>query len=84
MTFIATVNTELLAVILEDMAERVRCGDCFGGWIEFDCTQCSEVDQYTVNGAYRVGNREGQGGMRLIRDGNELKSMTFLSKSNAD
>lgn len=78
----AIVSRNLLAMVLEDMAERVRKGDCFGGGIEFhywDDENGAKQDEYSALGAYRVGNREGQGGMRLIESGVDLKNMWWAS-----
>lgn len=80
----AVVSRNLLAMMLEDMAERVRNGDCFGGGIEFhywDEENGANQDEYSALGAYRIGNREGQGGMRLIEDGVNLKSMAWVAGS---
>lgn len=65
----AVVSVEAMAEILEDMAKRVRNGDCFGGSIEFhyaDDFFGAGPNEYTVMGQYRIGNSQGQGGMRLI------------------
>lgn len=65
----AVVSVQEMAEILEDMAKRVRKGDCFGGSIEFhfaDDFFGAGPNEYTVMGQYRIGNSEGQGGMRLI------------------
>jgi len=56
-----------LASILADMADLVREGDSFEGWIQYtlpaDPVGTGEV---LVVGTYRTGNSMGQGGMRMI------------------
>jgi hypothetical protein len=72
----AVVSREDLVAILNDMADRVRVGDCFGGSIEFeywDQENGAGKDEFSAMGAYRVGNLEGQGGMRIIRSGEKVK-----------
>lgn len=72
-------------MILEDMVERVRNEDCFGGGIEFhywDEENGAKEGEYSALGAYRIGNREGQGGMRLIEDRSDLGG--FLMKCAAE
>lgn len=55
--------------ILADMSQRVGCGDSFDGSISYYTDYEREPDglDFDVTAAYRVGNRMGQGGMRLIR-----------------
>ena len=80
----AVVSSNLLAMILEDMAERVRNGDCFGGGIEFhywDEENGAKQGEYSALGAYRIGNREGQGGMRLIESHIDLKNQWYAARS---
>jgi hypothetical protein len=78
----AVVSRDFLAIILEDMAERVRRGDCFGGGIEFHYWEedsGAKQGEYSALGAYRIGNLEGQGGMRLIENGFDLKSVSWVA-----
>jgi hypothetical protein len=65
----AVMKTSELADVLQDIIEGICREDCFGGWIEFhywDEEAGAGRDEYSVMGAYRVGNLEGQGGMRII------------------
>jgi hypothetical protein len=65
------MGEDRLAAILEDMAERVRDGDSFEGSVEYlmpgPLGLPAEDDQFAVQAAYRVGNTDGQGSIRLIR-----------------
>lgn len=56
-----------LAQLLSSMANSVSLHDSFEGSIEYSCLseECGR-GEFMVSGAYRIGNREGQGGMRLI------------------
>lgn len=63
-----------LADLLLDMSERVRRGDSYEGNIEYhfpeECTPepgwPDPMDDFWVRGVYRVGNLEGQGGVRMV------------------
>jgi hypothetical protein len=70
------MDREKLADLLLDMSKRVREGDSLEGHLEYlvpdqhsvlDSTgwPSPDVDAW-VTGAYRIGNLQGQGGMRLI------------------
>lgn len=61
-------KTADLAATLRDIAARVEAGDSFEGNISYTCMdeECGP-DEFLIEGAYRVGNSEGQGGMRLLR-----------------
>jgi hypothetical protein len=54
-----------LADVLQDMAERVSAGDSFEGHIEYAIPD-NPVGEVEVSAAYRIGNLQGQGGLRLI------------------
>lgn len=64
---------ELLAV-LDDMRARIELGDSFEGGINYLMPWAEELgdpvtdppDGFRVEGGYRVGNRMGQGGFRMI------------------
>lgn len=66
------ITREELAAILFDMGSKVLAGDSYEGNIEYllpdgdDVDHIDEADLVNVRGAYRVGNLQGQGGMRLI------------------
>lgn len=61
------MSYEQLAALLEDMAHRARVGDSYEGHIEYLMPEeDGGPDKVLVRGAYRIGNTEGQGGMRLI------------------
>lgn len=54
-----------LAVVLRNMADRVERGDSLEGNIEYHAAEGSD-ELYTITGMYRIGNLEGQGGVRLL------------------
>lgn len=61
-------KTADLAAILHDIAARVEAGDSFEGSISYTCMdEDCRPDEFLIEGAYRVGNSEGQGGMHLLR-----------------
>jgi hypothetical protein len=64
----ALISYEQLAAVLADMAERVRIGDSFEGWIQYSFPERIDAPagQVAVVGNYRIGNQQGQGGMRMI------------------
>jgi hypothetical protein len=65
---------ENLADVLQDMADRVRAGDSWEGHIEYwvpmedDAAADDPPDPnlVAVTAVYRVGNLQGQGGMRMF------------------
>jgi hypothetical protein len=61
-------KTADLAETLRDIAVRVEAGDSFESSISYTCMDedCGP-DEFLIDGAYRVRNSEGQGGMRLLR-----------------
>ena len=68
------MTTEELAAILFEMGAKVLAGDSFEGSIEYLLPEPPEhkgdpepdPNLVHVRGAYRVGNLQGQGGMRMI------------------
>lgn len=52
---------EVLA-ILDDIRARFEAGDSWEGSFSYELSD----DGWEVRAAYRIGNRDGQGGMRLI------------------
>lgn len=82
MTKPVKMTREELAEELERMAYMVRTGDSFEGSLQYTCLDDaffgSEIglvdldaigrDGFYVGGAYRIGNRNGQGGMRTLWD----------------
>jgi len=59
-----TMTRQDLAAVLEDMLIRVRNGDSLEGSIQYLLSE--EDDKWDVEASYRIGNTEGQGGVRLI------------------
>lgn len=61
------LTTVQLLDVLDDIRERVSAGDSFEGSIEYLMPDEDDpADGFRVQGAYRVGNSQGQGGMRMI------------------
>lgn len=64
------LSVDALADVLADMADRVRRGDSFEGSIEYMIPgpedEVQGVDARMVQASYRVGNLDGQGGIRMI------------------
>lgn len=63
-----TLSREDLLAVLDDIRERVATGDSFEGHIEWliPDDESASAGSFDVRGAYRVGNTQGQGGMRVI------------------
>lgn len=65
------MDAEQLLAVLDDMRARVAAGDSFEGSIEYLMPGPLEIDtdkDFAVMASYRIGNLDGQGGVRLIRD----------------
>jgi len=60
------MHADELAALLTDMAARIPAGDSFGGYINYEVAD-GPAHEFDVEGAYRIGNTMGQGGMRVIR-----------------
>lgn len=58
------VSKAALAQVLRDMATRIEQDDSFEGGITYVLDD--DCEGFRVAGAYRIGNRDGQGGMRII------------------
>ncbi|WP_037573553.1 hypothetical protein [Phaeacidiphilus oryzae] len=59
-------RADLLA-LLDDIRARVAAGDSFEGWLHYLIPDNPDAAHpFDVAAAYRIGNRDGQGGMRLI------------------
>lgn len=58
----ARLTKEQLVVILRDIAQRVAGGDSLEGNISYSVFE----GDFHVNGVYRLGNLQGQGGCRVI------------------
>ena len=62
-------TTEQLVTELRSIADAVEQGDSFEGNIEYTCfDEDLENGEWKVSGAYRIGNSEGQGGMRILEN----------------
>jgi hypothetical protein len=60
------MHADNLAALLTDVAARIPAGDSFGGYINYEVAD-GPAHEFDVEGAYRIGNTMGQGGMRVIR-----------------
>ncbi len=61
------LTTQELVDLLTDMTNRIKVGDSFEGSIEYTCMEEDlGKDEWRVAGCYKIGNSEGQGGMRLL------------------
>jgi len=70
----AIVTYAELSNILSSITHHVQAGDSFEGYIEYAMTdidhECQKVpcDHVMVRAGFRVGNSQGQGGMRFVGD----------------
>jgi len=55
------------AAVLRDMADHVEVGDSWDGSISYSTDYDGGLPGLDVTATYRIGNRAGQGGMRVIR-----------------
>lgn len=68
----AEMSHRELAVLLADVAARVHRGDSFEGFIEY--VLGDEPERWLVRARYRIGNADGQGGMRIVGDFVEVEA----------
>lgn len=61
------MSKSTLLLLIADMQEHIEADDSWEGWIEYLMPDNPEegVD-FQVRASYRIGNLEGQGGMRMI------------------
>ena len=66
----AILDKEQLVKLLHHIADLVESGDSFEGMLEYlipdEEEQSTEGLTFAVRSRFRVGNSEGQGGMRII------------------
>lgn len=65
----AILNKDQLVKLLHHIAELIEIGDSFEGMLEYlipDEDEQTEEMTFAVRSRFRVGNSEGQGGMRII------------------
>jgi hypothetical protein len=56
-----------LAGVLREMTRRVEAGDSMEGFIEYLLPdEGDEPDGFRVRARFRIGNLQGQGGMRIV------------------
>jgi hypothetical protein len=56
-----------VAAVLRDMADHVEAGDSFEGSIEYHMPHPRDPDaDAMMRASYRIGNLQGQGGVRII------------------
>lgn len=61
------LTTEQLCDVLRNMANHVSCGDSYEGNLAYTFSE-TDTSCFAVQGVYRIGNRFGQGSVRLIGD----------------
>lgn len=65
-------TTTELASILRDISARIEMGDSIEGHIFYTAVgeyyDDLQHDEWEVRGVYRIGNLDGQGGVRMIGD----------------
>lgn len=65
----AAMSQSTLAVLLADIQQHVEAHDSWEGYIEYRMPTEGEDDKgldYMVSAVYRVGNRDGQGFVRMV------------------
>ncbi len=62
------VSHEALVALLEDVLEHVRQGDSFEGHVTYAIPEdpASPPHSFDVEARFRIGNLQGQGGLRMI------------------
>lgn len=62
------MSKETLVVLLDDIKEHVEAGDSFEGFLNYLMPGPDDPDdaEFMVEARYRIGNLQGQGGMRII------------------
>jgi hypothetical protein len=62
-----SMSHENFVSMLEDLLARVREGDSFEGSLEYAIPEDEDAParSFSVRASYRVGNLQGQGGMRM-------------------
>jgi hypothetical protein len=60
----AVLSRSEFCALLHDLLHSVEHGDSLEGNIQYEVAD--HQGSYRVKGAYRIGNREGQGGVRLV------------------
>ena len=60
-------TTEQLLSLLDELKSRIQSGDSFEGTLTYTCIdEHLQSGEWEVSGSYRVGNQDGQGGMRVL------------------
>ena len=71
--------TEDLLALLDELKSRIKTGDSFEGAVTYTCLDDGlQPGEWEVTGSYRVGNRDGQGGMRILHWSKEMISNNDL------
>jgi len=61
------LTREQLLGILSDISQRVAAGDSFEGYLNYLLPdEGDDPDGFRVEARYRVGNLQGQGGMKIV------------------
>jgi hypothetical protein len=66
----APVSRDGLLATLDDIRDHVARGDSFEGFLNYTMPEPDDPDdvEFRLEARYRVGNLQGQGGMRIIGD----------------
>lgn len=63
------LSTEAFLAVLDDIRNRVAAGDSFEGFVQYLLPEEDDPPEgFRVMARWRVGNLEGQGGMRVVGD----------------
>jgi hypothetical protein len=68
----AVLSRSEFCALLHDLLHGIEHGDSLEGNVQYEVADQS--GSYRVKGAYRIGNREGQGGVRIIDSSNPRRS----------
>lgn len=63
---LGNLDRDHLVTMLDDIRERVASGDSLEGFFSYLLASVDAPEAYDVEARYRVGNRAGQGGMRMF------------------
>lgn len=60
------MSAEALLAIIDNIRELVASGDSFEGYLNYLIPDPEDDADFAVEARYRIGNLQGQGGMRII------------------
>lgn len=75
------MTTKEIVGVLRDIAMRIERGDSFEGSFHYSCMEDHlQRGQWEVEANYRIGNIDGQGGVRIIENSQENSQRTTGEK----